>query len=152
MSEPMSFFIAPTQRDSASRWRRCRQEQLKEWAAETEIAPASGAVRTRRHVSRGDWLRRSDEARRLLARSELRAAGYPARSARLTRGGGAALRRAYRRVWRARRMRRALASGIARAPVTTPDALTAARGGRIMRLVSSRSITMTSATPAKRMT
>lgn len=75
LAEPLSFYVAP--KDAAPLpVAKVDPEQLRKWAAETEIASGHGALR-----EGGKWkanLRSlDDEAAALAAYDELRAAGYP---------------------------------------------------------------------------
>ncbi len=76
MRDPLSFLIAPRE-GSRQPVAPVPAAQLKEWAAETEIAPASGASR-RGGTHRVVTAVAVDEAAALSAAERLRAAGYPA--------------------------------------------------------------------------
>jgi hypothetical protein len=77
MDQPLLFYIAP-KGEPAQAVAPVPPEQLKEWAAETEIAPGTGSVRRGGHwkVVLGTAAT-SEEALRLY--DQVRAAGYPAR-------------------------------------------------------------------------
>lgn len=86
MQDPLSFFIAG--RDGSRQpVAPVPETQLKEWAAETEIAPASGAAR-------GDGAYRvtlaaaADEAAAAALAQRLRADGFPVRLRAYRAGGG----------------------------------------------------------------
>jgi hypothetical protein len=84
MEEPLSFFIAG--RDGSRQpVAPVPEAQLREWAAETEITPASGAVR-RDGAHRVTLAAAADEAGAAALAQRLRADGYPARL-RAYRGG-----------------------------------------------------------------
>lgn len=87
MTEPNSFYIAPLT-GQAQPPSRVSVEQVKEWSAETEIAPRSGAVR-RGGTSSVTAASSGDERTAVALRDKLRDSGFPSEVARAGEGASA---------------------------------------------------------------
>jgi len=86
MQDPLSFYIAPL-KGKAAPPSRVTTEQVKEWSAETEIEPRSGAVR--RGGTASVTAASGDERTATAQRAKLRDSGFPAEVVRVGEGASA---------------------------------------------------------------